>query len=78
LINSLVTVPTTVYLNKKEVISMRRHFHIINTKYFRIFFYGSYSLFEINVGSNRKGKECVLHLFTVDGVYNFHVNDYND
>ena len=57
---------------------MRRHFHIINTKYFRIFFYGSYSLFEINVGSNRKGKECVLHLFTVDGVYNFHVNDYND
>lgn len=49
------------------------HFYIINTKWFRVYFWGSYSILEIDVGS-LQGREYVLHLFTKEKVWAFHVN----
>lgn len=50
-----------------------KHFYIIRTKWFKIYFRGSYSLFEIDFG--RIGcKELVIHLFSRDGLIKWNLN----
>ena len=55
------------------------HFHIIRTKCFRVYFRGSYSVFEIDFGKLGY-TELVVHLFNKDKGYkrfiSVHVNEW--
>jgi hypothetical protein len=54
-----------------------KHFHIINTSWFRIYFRGSYSIFEIDFGKmDACRKELVIHLFTKNGLIEWRINNY--
>ena len=50
-----------------------KHFYIIKTKWFRIYFRGSYSLFEIDFGKSGC-KELVIHLFNIRKVIEWKLN----
>jgi len=52
-----------------------RYVYILNTKYLRIYFRGSYSWLEINIGSK---KELVIHLINKNGLINCYVNDFSN
>ena len=59
----------------KEILISRklRHLYIIKTKWFRIYFRGSFSIFEINFGGLTH-TDWVIHFFTKKGFIVSYIN----